>query len=246
MTANRSSATEAALAVLREARELGRVVHLNSPNPRPYGEMTVIAEWLDAGLLGQPTLAHASTWCYYGATPADGSWYDDPQQCPAAPLFRLGIYPLNNLLTIFHHPVSVQVTHSRVETLRPTPDNASATIKFTDGAIVTLSASFVVGGPEVYRNSLTIAGTRGVIYYNTRAKPRDGSPEVSLQLSTGERLEERCITAHAGDYDWPFFAQRVRGEATEDSTTPEQIAAAIRVMEGISQAELSGETVSIA
>ncbi|MBI4557634.1 MAG: Gfo/Idh/MocA family oxidoreductase [Candidatus Hydrogenedentes bacterium] len=47
----------AALAVLREAENVGRVVHLNSPNARPYGEMAIIREWLDAGAIGRPTVA---------------------------------------------------------------------------------------------------------------------------------------------------------------------------------------------
>jgi len=96
-----------------------------------------------------------------------------------------------------------------------------------------------------YRNSLTIGGTRGVIYWQTCAKSRDGAPEVNLQLSTEERLEQRSITGHAGDYDWQFFAQRVRGEVAEDQTTPEQIVTAIRVMEAISEAERGGEKVCI-
>jgi len=236
---------DAAMAVLQEARALGRVVHLNSPNPRPRGEMAVISDWIAEGLLGQPTLAQSSVWVNYGASPADGSWYDDPLQCPAAPIFRLGIYPLNNLLTIFGTPVSVQVTHSRVLTQKPTADNASVNIGFADGAIVALSASFVVGGPDYYKNAMTIGGTNGVIYYQSGPRPRDGMSEVNLQLSTDDRLEQRVITEPSGGYDWEFFAQRVRGEVAEDVTTPEQIVSAIRVMQAISLAERTGKTIAI-
>lgn len=235
----------AAAAVLEEARALGRVVHLNSPNPRPIGEAAIIREWVDAGAIGTPTLAHASVWVNYGATPADGSWYDDPKRCPLAPMFRLGIYPLNTLLTVFKNPESVQVTHSRVLTQRPTPDNTAMTIKFKDGAIVNLLASFVVGGPDCYKNSLTICGTKGVIYYANEPKPREGQPPAPITLSTVDGVQVRTLAGHAGEYDWDFLARRVRGEIKQDVTTPAEILAAIRVVNAMSTAELTGQTVMI-
>ena len=234
-----------ALAVLREARSLGRVIHLNSPNPRPFGEAAIVREWLDAGAIGRPTLGHASVWVYYGPTPADGSWYDDPARCPLAPMFRLGIYPLNVLLTVFKDPVSVQVEHARVETQLPTPDNTAMTIRFRDGAIVNLLASFVVGGPDCYKNTLTIGGTQGVIYYATGPKPRPGEPPAPVVLSTASGVESRTPTGHAGDYDWDFFARRVLGEEKADVTTPEDIVAAIRVVNAMSEAERTGQTVAL-
>ncbi|MHB9130836.1 MAG: Gfo/Idh/MocA family protein [Armatimonadota bacterium] len=233
---------EKAAAVLQEARSLGRVIHLNSPNARPYGEMAVIKEWIDAGAIGRPTLAQSSVWCYYGPTAADGSWYDDPLQCPLAPIFRLGIYPLNGLLTIFHQPETVQVTHSRVETQRPTPDNASATIGFRDGSIVNLVASFVVGGPDWYKNSMTIAGTKGVIYYLTGPRDRREGALAQVMLSSTEKQEVRELRTHSGEYDWQFFAQRIRGEVADDVTTIEQVTAVIHVMRAVSEAEQTGQT----
>lgn len=236
---------EAALAVLHEARTLGRVVHLNSPNPRPFGEMAIIKAWVDAGAIGRPTFAHSDVWVYYGATPADGSWYDDPERCPVAPVFRLGIYPLNGLLTLFGAPATVQVAVTRVETERPTPDNAVLTLTTVDGAIITVLASFVVGGKDYYKNSLTIGGTKGVIYYRTGPSPREDFALPTLMLSTEDGIETRTVTETAGAYDWHFFAQRVRGEIAEDVTTPEQIVAAIRVVQAMSRAELTGEIVRL-
>lgn len=236
---------DAACAVLQEARALGRVVHLNSPNPRPYGEAAVISEWIRAGAIGKPTLAQANVWVYYGPSPADGSWYDDPLRCPLAPVFRLGIYPLNTLLCIFSEPETVQVTCSRVETRKPTPDNASLTIGFRDGGIVNVIASFVVGGRDQYKNALTIGGTEGVIYFKSGPQPSDNTPQPNLYLSTTAGIEARTVTRSAGNYDWEFFAQRVRGEVAEDVTTPAQVATAIRVVQAMSLAERSGQTVRV-
>ena len=230
----------AAREVLEEAARLGRVVHLNSPNPRPYGEMAPISEWLAAGEIGRPVLAQASTWVSYHEQP-DGGWYDDRRRCPLAPIFRIGIYPLNSLLAIFPEPETVQVAWSRVQTARPTPDHASLTISFAGGGIANIVASFAVGGPDRYRNTMTIAGTQGVIYYAIGPRTRDGVPLPNLVLSAEGRSEWRTVTSHAGEYDWEFFARRVRGRAAADVTTPRQVVTGIRVVEAMAQAEETGQ-----
>ena len=57
-------------------------------------------EWIAEGAIGTPMVAQANVWNYYGPTPATPeSWYDDPLKCPVAPIFRLGIYPLNSFVT---------------------------------------------------------------------------------------------------------------------------------------------------
>ena len=237
----------AAVDVLYEARRLGRVVHLNSPNPRPIAEMKIIKDWIASGAIGRPTVAQASTWVYYGAVPADGSWYDDPALCPVAPIFRIGIYCVNSFLSIFGEPDTVQVTHSRVETGRPTPDNASLTIKFKSGAIANILASFVAASThDRYRGGMVIGGTTGMIFYQIGPAPRNGEAGgANLTLSAEDRIESHRVVGHAGEYDWEFFAQRIRGEVAEDVTTPEEIAAAIRVVAAMAESERTGATVNV-
>jgi len=236
---------QAALDVLHEARKLGKVVHLNSPNARPIGEAAVIREWIDAGLIGRPTIAQAHVWTYYGVSPADPtSWYDDPRRCPVAPIFRLGIYPLNVLLGVFGQATTVQVMHSRVETLKPTPDNASMNIGFENGGIANIVGSFVVGGPDKYTNTLTIGGTKGVIYYRVGPSPHGGGP-AEIILSTDEQVLRKKLTHGTGMYDWEFFAQRIRGEVAQDVTTPEQVAQAVAVIQAMSQAEQTGQVAKV-
>jgi predicted dehydrogenase len=206
--------------------------------------MAIIREWVDSGSIGTPVLAQANTWVNYGATEPDGTWYDNPQRCPAAPIFRIGIYMLNNLLQVFGEPVEVQVTAQRFLTKRPTPDNASLTIGFADGGIVNIVASFAIGGPDTYKSAMTIGGTKGVIYFASGPQPRDGGG-TKIVLSTDDRLERRELTGASGDYDWDFFAKRVRGEIRQDVTTPMDIVRAIHVVRAMSAAESSGETVRV-
>jgi len=238
---------DAALEVLNEAEKLGKIIHMNSPNQRPFGEMVHISKWIKEGRIGMPTIAHSDVWVYYGKTKADpNSWYDDPLKCPVAPIFRLGIYPLNNILTIFNDPVEVQVATSRIETEKPTPDNASVTIKFADGAIVNLQGSFVVGGLDKYKNSLTIGGTEGVIYFETGPRNREEYNSAILTLSREDGIEEIKIDQKSGLYDWEYFAHRVNGgEKDENELTAEQIVKSVKLMNAISKAEISGEIVKI-
>jgi len=234
--------------VLEEAEKLGRIIHMNSPNPRPFGEMIKIQEWIKEGKIGKPTLAHSDVWAYYGPTKAEaGSWYDDPITCPVAPIFRLGIYPLNNLLTIFGEPEEVQVITSKIETEKPTPDNASLTIKFTDGAILNLQGSFVVGGPDKYKNSLTICGTKGVIYFETGPRNRNEYNHATLTLSTDDEILEVEIKEKSGLYDWEYFLHCVNGgEKDENELTISQVVKSVKLMKAISKAELSGQTIKLA
>jgi predicted dehydrogenase len=234
-----------ALRVLYKARELGRVVHMNSPNARPQSDLRKLLDLLEADVLGTPTLAISTVWVYYGRTEPSGTWYDDQALCPVAPIFRLGIYPLNNLSQIFGPAQSVAAQSTRVETLRPTADNGAMTVVYESGAIATMAASFVVGGKDFYRNSITLCGTKGVAYLNVGPRPRVARPAPQLVVSTDEGIEEFELTTTSGDYDWEFFYDRVTGKATEDWTTPEHIAQSVRIVDAMRRSEVSGKVEAV-
>ena len=232
---------EAALRVLYKAREMGRVVHMNSPNARPQSDLQKLLDLLAEGALGNPTLAISTVWVYYGPTELSGTWYDDQSLCPVAPIFRLGIYPLNNLSQIFGPAKSVSARGTRVETSRPTADNGAMIIEYESGALATMAASFVVGGKDYYRNSITLCGTKGVAYLNVGPRPRVDRPAPQLTLSTEDRLDDFELSTSSGDYDWEFFYQRVTGQVAEDFTTPEHIAESIKIVDAMRRAEVSGK-----
>jgi len=109
----------AAAAVLAEARRLRRVIHLNSPAPTLPADLRQIKAWQQEYRLGEPVGCRADVWAHYREQ-ADGSWYDAPHRCPVAPVFRLGIYLINDLIRLFGSPAAVQVMHTRLHTGRPT------------------------------------------------------------------------------------------------------------------------------
>ncbi len=110
---------EAALSALRLAKSLHKVVHLNSPTPIPSPDIRQIIDWRQRHGLGRPVGARADIWSSYREQ-ADGSWYDDGEKCPVAPIFRLGIYLINDLIRLFGKPLAVSAMSSRLFTGRPT------------------------------------------------------------------------------------------------------------------------------
>jgi predicted dehydrogenase len=242
---------DAALDVLQEARSRGLAVHINSPNPVPAADLRRIVQWQRQYDLGRAVAARTETWCSYREK-ADGSWYDDPGQCPAAPIFRLGIYPINDLVPLFPAPESVHVTHSRIFTGRPTPDNALLVIRFAGGEIASVFASFCVKDGCAYRQTTTVNFESGTVV--RRNSVAEDGRDVTLRLfrapahefdpvRTDPLLETATCPAAAssGMYLWDAFARAVRGEKLEDELDPEHVVAGIRIVEAMAKAQHTGQ-----
>ena len=232
---------DAALAVLQEAKAMGRIVHLNSPAPTPPDDLAQILSWVREYKLGAPVGVRADVWASYREA-ADGTWYDDPAKCPVAPVFRLGIYLINDLIQLFGPVADVAVMQSRLFTKRPTADNGQLSLRFENGALGTIFASFCVNDGDHYRNTLVLNYENGTIYRN--AGPDRGSPhsELSLVMSRNDRREviDRTIAREtSGSYQWEAFVRAVRGEKLADETTPEQIVAGLRVVDQMTKVAIS-------
>jgi predicted dehydrogenase len=225
-----------ALGVLEEAHKLGRTIHLNSPTPLPTRDIAQMLEWQKSHGLGRPVMAHWHMWCNYREEP-DGTWYDDPELCPAAPLLRLGIYAINDLLWFLKDPESVQVMHSRIFTKRPTADNAQMLIRFRDGTLASVSASFCVGGGRQYPDSLVINFERGTAY-----RTFDG-PTAGLRLCAGPQeslIDENTDldrSTCSSIYMWDEFHRAVRGRRSAGEVPAQQIADGIRIIDAMRRAQ---------
>jgi predicted dehydrogenase len=235
-----------AAAVLAEAASAGLTLHANSPSPAAP-DLTVIQGWLATRDLGAPVAAHVETWGDYHEK-ADGSWYDDPDRCPVPPIYRLGIYLINDLVALLGRPVAVQVQSSRLRTGRPTADNAQLAIRFAGGGLGTLFASLCVGDGDHYRNSLTVHCERGTIYRNVGPERGAAPCELSLvQRVDGRRavVERRELAATSGSYEWATFAQAVanRGEPRLD---PALVVGGLQVIAAMAESERTGREVAVA
>lgn len=242
---------QAALDVLAEAKLLGRVVHLNSPPPLPSPDLQQFEAWRKTYNLGQIISVRAEPW-HGGAfgEEEDGSWYDDPARCPVAPIFRIGIYGINDLVWLLGEPEAVQVMHTRMVTRRPTPDTAQLTVRFKSGAIGTVFATLAVNDGENWDNRLTVQYERGTIKRlrgNGQGKGGGRQRTAILTLAALDAQnqpvhEEVEVDTVSGDYQWESFYRAVKGEPFEGQTPPEQIAAGIRIIRAMARAEQSGQT----
>lgn len=245
---------DATLDVLREAKRLGRVVHLNSPAPVLPPDLLRIRRWQQQYDLGRPLAARFETWANYREQP-DGGWYDDPARCPVAPIFRLGIYGINDLVQFFGEGEAVQVMHARLFTRRPTPDHAQLGIRFKGGGLACVFASFCVADGIPYPDRLDLNFERGSIYRATdhwQGTGRFDDPrDTILNLVAGRGVIEsvrETATFHnsrSGDYQWETFYRAIRGEKIEEDVTPEQIAAAVRIIRAMARAEASGQVEAV-
>lgn len=234
-----------ALKVLTKAREMGRVIHLNSPSPLLNPGLKQIKEWSVKYNLGRIVACRCDTWASYREQP-DGKWYDDPEQCPAAPVFRIGIYLINDLVRLFGKAEKVQVIHSSLFTRRPTPDNAQLSILFKNGAICNVFASFCINDGQPYKNSLTVNFERGTVYRNIEPLKRDeiyGFSRMSLAALDNENnpvIEHIDCKGASDEYQWDVFYKAVRGERLDGEVTPEEIAEGIKIINAMARAQKSG------
>jgi len=242
----------AALAVLREARELGKAVHLNSPGPLPDPETGQIMEWTREFDLGRPVSLHWETYADY-FNDADGSWYDDPERCPVAPIFRLGIYGINQTVRLCGPVAQVNVVSSRIRTGRPTADNATMSLLFSNGVVGSIHASFCVKSDYPYPDNLTINYERGSVTTDPSEVNQHGTcgRKVSLKVlgEDGQVVVREASFGQdglSGAYQWDAFHRAVRhGGVVPGEITPEQIVAGLQVIRAMAEAEKTGRTIPI-
>lgn len=244
---------EAAMAVLKRAKKLGKILHLNSPSPVPSEDIRQILEWRDTFNLGQAISARWETFARYSEK-ADGSWMDDPAKCPVAPIFRLGIYGINDLLQLCGNPKETHVMHSRIFTGRPTADNAQLSIKFENGCVASILGSFCINDGNPYSNNLIIHFENGTAMRSIPAAEflgKTGDKTVlTLQAvkSNNEKVRETVFidrSAVSGGYQWDNFHKAVRGGKLENEISPELIVNSIRVLNAMKAQQFSGASAII-
>ncbi|MGB8352258.1 MAG: Gfo/Idh/MocA family oxidoreductase [Chthoniobacteraceae bacterium] len=236
---------EAAKSALEEAKTLGMVIHCNSPGVVPTDDLMLIKKWEQEHSLGHPIAARAELWASYREV-SDGSWYDDPESCPAAPVYRLGIYVINDLVRLWGKVDSVQLTQSRIFTQRPTVDNAQLALLFENKAIANVFASFCVDDGNPYANSMTLNYENGTIYRNAGpawlAADGNSCRMALVQKRDGQCriVEEAFVESKSGAYQWEHFARAIRGEVQLNSLTPDEMVEGIRVIGSVVKAQRDG------
>lgn len=224
------TSVSAARRALDAARDAGVPVLLNSPAATPTGDLHVIDDWVKRLDLGRPVSYHAQTWCSYREA-ADGSWYDDPQKVPAAPLTRLGIYLFADIGRLFGNVRDVQLAQSRLFTGRPTADNATVLLAHDDGTIGTVHASFCIDDGQPYRLSLEVSFERGTIRRDVGIVAGERvSLDVTAKVEGSVVVERREVDRESG-YQWDVLHRLARGEQVADLVDPEAIVRVVALLE---------------
>lgn len=243
------SAIEAAH-ILEEAKALGKAVHLNSPSLRETPALRRIHEWVNQYNLGRIIGCRAEIWAYKPHA-ADGSWYDDPEKCPVAPIYRIGIYLINEMIELLDEPDCLTVLSSRILTGRPTPDNGQMGIRFKNGALGNIFISFCVDDGQDHRHAFTINFERGTVYLNVAAG-NTPSPETTTELllfrKSSKRLEplaERALLSSQDGYHWEAFYNAIQGKDIADDQYRRRIVMGVKVIEAMARAEKSGKVETI-
>jgi predicted dehydrogenase len=236
----------AARDVLNEANSLGRVIHVNSPGAEMSAYLRQIQLWQEKYDLGRPVGCRGEMLVSYREK-ADGRWLDDPAQAPAAPIFRLGIYMLSDLIRLFGRINKVQTLSSRIFTERPTADNAQLNMLFENSALGNLYATFGVDNGQHYAGSLILHYERGTIHRNMRPVAYGHAEETSRLSLTAFTKEKEVFTKEyesaeaAGSYQWEAFHAAIM-KSREVPTPVEDIVHGVEVLAAMAQAERTGRT----
>ena len=233
----------AALEVLKRAARSRLAVFMNSPGPIDAPDIACMKQWQQTYQLGRITSLRGETWCSYREQ-ADGTWYDDPVLCPVAPVFRLGIYAINDFLALMRgqsDPAGIQVMQSRVFTQRPTPDQALLNIKFEDGTLGNIFSSFCIDDHHRYPDSLRIGFERGSIERMDLPSPSAIAHEFALVLHTADGEEVRATFAKplGAHYPWEALHRYIQTGENQWDKSPEDVAMGIAIIEAMARSSSS-------
>jgi predicted dehydrogenase len=239
----------AARSVLEEARSLGRVIHLNSPSPELPAYVRQILQWQQEYNLGRPINCRGEVLVSYREIP-DGRWLDQPACCPAAPIFRLGIYAITDLIRLFGRVREVQVLSSQIFTQRPTADNAQLNLLFENKALGSVYATFCVDNGQHYANSLILHYERGTIYRNVLPVAY-GQAEATTRLLLAATNDQQVVVTKelelpeiSGSYQWEAFHSAItKRRFVPDSL--DDIVHGIDVVAAMARAEQSRKTETV-
>lgn len=239
---------DAGLSVLHEARSLKRTVFLNSPAPVLGKDLEQVRAWQQEHSLGRLIFALCDCW-YRSTEKADGTWYDNPELCPAAPIFRLGIYGINDVLAMVDDELDeLQVLQSRILTGRPTPDVAQLSLRFSGGAMAVIRATWCCD-PWRDNQASEFVFERGVVRRTYSTPYHKTAPDSLLTLEAADEaglIFEKAakVSNHFVNsaYRWDLFHAAVRGSQTLQENSPEQLVAGVRVIHAMTKALANGGT----
>lgn len=241
--------SQATAAVFEEARRLGRIISSNSPQPGLAPDLRQLQAWQEEFQLGRPVALRAdATGSYFEQ--ADGSWYDDPKRCPAAPIFRIAIYLIHDAVSLLGPVEQVFATTSHIRTGRPTPDQGVLTLRHQGGGLSAITASLCVQDGQSWRNALVLNYENGTATRNLSGNPSADGADLRLVMEApaggpGIAATARIHPIWSGEYDWEAFAESVHNRRPLDKHFAAIALEGVRIVEAMARSEQTGQPVKL-
>jgi UDP-N-acetyl-2-amino-2-deoxyglucuronate dehydrogenase len=219
-----ADSTEAGERMRRACEEAGVTLMVGHAFRR-LGAARRVKELLDDGALGRVVLAEANMSLPGSFKP--GAWRAQRDRNPGGPIMQLGIHHVDTLAYWLGPVRPASGRFRQVHTTADIDDVGVVTFEFEDGALASLTGSYV--SPKTL--SLRLLGTEAVLDYRTDfsvwpdARALDG---VTTLTVAGEPVgfEERDMLAE----ELAEFGACIRGEAEPETGAEEGIAALAAVL----------------
>jgi predicted dehydrogenase len=149
-----------------------------------YPVVLRVKELVEQGAIGRPVVAQINAFERFDP-PADHprAWMLDPRFSGGGPMFDFGCHRLEILLHLLGAPVGAVGMTSRAVFDRPVEDTAAAVVKFSGGALGTVTVTHGSSEPE---DTLAVYGEKGSIHV----------PVLNAGSLTVVRGGERSIERH--------------------------------------------------
>lgn len=167
-------------------------------NQRIFPVHEIVKQILDTGVLG-PILSLRARWSHAGPEPwsSEGVWFFDPARAGHGALFDLGIHKFDLIRYLTgQEAAEVSAFTGTLDKKIRLEDNGIALLKFTDGTLGVVKASWTSPPNE---NSIRLYGTRGYLQVlsdsahaiSIHVAQRDAP--FDARLPTGARMNENVI-----------------------------------------------------
>ena len=211
-------------AAMQDACESAGVTLFVGHGFRRLGAARKVKQVLEEGMLGKIVLAEANFSLSGTLTPDKWRYYRET--CPGGPLMQLGIHHADTLQYWLGPAARVRGAFAHLATPAEIDDVGVAQLEFVDGALGTLTSSYV--SPKTYY--LRLYGTEGVLDYQTdmsiwpNADRMDPATTLTIRTKTSiEQLEFEPCDMLVNELD--EFARCVQGTIQPETGAQEGLRA---------------------
>ncbi|MEJ2007688.1 MAG: Gfo/Idh/MocA family oxidoreductase [Acidobacteriota bacterium] len=157
---------------------------------RTYPKVHRAMELIQEGVIGQPTLAYASSHGWFTAEDGWRAWLLDPDKAGGGPLYDIASHRIDLLNFMFGQPMRVRAQLSNAVNQTPVEDSATVLIEYQNNVRAIVDVRW---HSHVDRDEFRIIGTNGELELTPLNGPRLVSPEGREDLPTHKNIHFPCV-----------------------------------------------------